>query len=338
MKILFPCSNFYETKEIEFICNDISILKELGHDVKVVIAKRMRNLLPVIINHWDIDLIFSWFVGRGFVPTLLRRSKSVVVAGGADVCSEKAIKYGYDFLPKLRQFMIRYVLTHAALILPDSNHVLNNVIKLGGRNVKMIYLGVKVEDYKPDKELKEDNRLLIISGLGRMNIMRKNFADILKSLKYVVKENPNVKLVIFGRRLNGFHLLEKLIKTTRLRKNIQFCKNLSREQKIKELQKATVYVQPSYHEAFGLAIAEAMSCELPVIVSRKGAIPEVVGNCGIYVPLNKPQILANKILDVLDDEKLRRKLGKRGRKRIKKYFSYKRRKESLKKVLNEFKK
>ena len=47
---------------------------------------------------------------------------------------------------------------------------------------------------------------------------------------------------------------------------------------------ADIFVLPSLLEGFGFPLAEAMACSTPVISTRVGAIPEVVGDCGIVIP------------------------------------------------------
>jgi glycosyltransferase involved in cell wall biosynthesis len=79
------------------------------------------------------------------------------------------------------------------------------------------------------------------------------------------------------------------------------------------------------YEGFGFPAAEAMACKLPVIATRAGALPEVVGEdgeAGILVPLGEPARLADAIKRLLGDEALRRKMGEAGRKRMENNFSW----------------
>lgn len=48
------------------------------------------------------------------------------------------------------------------------------------------------------------------------------------------------------------------------------------------MQESTIYLQPTLYEGFGFAIAEAMSCGLPVVYLSVGSVPEVVGDVGLY--------------------------------------------------------
>ena len=67
-----------------------------------------------------------------------------------------------------------------------------------------------------------------------------------------------------------------------------------------------------------------MSCGTPVIATKAGALPEVVGNgsAGMLVPPEDPGALAGAIKQLLSDKPLRQKLGQAARKRIEEAFSW----------------
>lgn len=89
-----------------------------------------------------------------------------------------------------------------------------------------------------------------------------------------------------------------------------------------------VFVLPSlttarWMEQFGFVLAEAMACEVPVIGSNSGAIPEVIGDCGIIVPANDSKELAAAIQTMANDAGLRAHFIKCGRDRFEREFSIK---------------
>ena len=81
------------------------------------------------------------------------------------------------------------------------------------------------------------------------------------------------------------------------------------------LSVADVFLMPSQTESFGLAALEAMACEVPVIASRVGGLPEVVhdGETGYLVTLGDVQAMADCATRLFDDAALRRRMGARGR-------------------------
>lgn len=90
---------------------------------------------------------------------------------------------------------------------------------------------------------------------------------------------------------------------------------------------ADVFCQLSrWREAFGFVIAEAMACRKPVIGASVGGVPEVVqdGTAGFLVPLRQPAVAAQRILQLLGDAPLRRRMGDAGRARVEELFDLRR--------------
>jgi len=76
-----------------------------------------------------------------------------------------------------------------------------------------------------------------------------------------------------------------------------------------------ILLLPSEQESFGLAALEAMACELPIIASRVGGLPEVVddGETGFLSPVGDVDKMADDAVRLLTDKKLRRQMGRRAR-------------------------
>jgi glycosyltransferase involved in cell wall biosynthesis len=94
---------------------------------------------------------------------------------------------------------------------------------------------------------------------------------------------------------------------------------------IKFYSRANVFVAPSvWDEPLGLVILEAMACETPVVVTRKGGIPLAVkdGQNGFFIKPRNSQDMAEKINKLFDNEPLRLKMGKRAREIAVKKFSW----------------
>src|SRR4029434_3279442 len=81
------------------------------------------------------------------------------------------------------------------------------------------------------------------------------------------------------------------------------------------LSASDVLLLPSEQESFGLAALEAMACEVPVIASRVGGLPEVVtdGETGYLSPVGDVDKMAADAARLLSDEKLRKEMGQRAR-------------------------
>jgi glycosyltransferase involved in cell wall biosynthesis len=88
------------------------------------------------------------------------------------------------------------------------------------------------------------------------------------------------------------------------------------------LASAEVAAVPSLYEGFSLPAVEAMACGTPLVASRAGAIPEVVGDAGELVPPGDAEQLAAAIAALLDDPDRRARLGAAARSRVEEKYSW----------------
>jgi glycosyltransferase involved in cell wall biosynthesis len=87
---------------------------------------------------------------------------------------------------------------------------------------------------------------------------------------------------------------------------------------------ADVYVSPSVLEGLGITPIEAMACGTPAVVTSASSGPEEVGNAGLVVPPRDPEALALGLRRLLDDDTLRKEMGRRGRNYVLQHFTYQR--------------
>jgi glycosyltransferase involved in cell wall biosynthesis len=84
-------------------------------------------------------------------------------------------------------------------------------------------------------------------------------------------------------------------------------------------QGATLFVLPSLDEGFGLPVHEAMACQVPTIVSNRGALPEVAGDAALIVDPKSIEEIGDAILRVLDSSTLQERLIQKGLEQIEKF-------------------
>lgn len=130
-------------------------------------------------------------------------------------------------------------------------------------------------------------------------------------------------LVIVGypRDRSYFNFLRNLVRRRVLNSSVVFTGGLDQEAIAKLYQSAFIFVYPSYYETFGLTILEAMACGCPVIASNVGSIPEIGGKAANYFIPESPDELAETLLELSRNKKLRKQQIERGLKRVK-YFSW----------------
>lgn len=103
-----------------------------------------------------------------------------------------------------------------------------------------------------------------------------------------------------------------------------FLGTISHSHLLEHYETADILINPSLSEAFGMSLAEGMAMEIPVIGTLAGGMPDVVedGKTGLLVPANQADKLAEAILYLLQDPDLRQTMGKAGRQRVLRYFSW----------------
>ena len=110
---------------------------------------------------------------------------------------------------------------------------------------------------------------------------------------------------------------ESIIRENNLRSHVRFLGNVIGEEKVDAFGKADVFAFPTFYpfESQGLVNLEAMASSLPVISTPRATIPELVsdGENGFLVPEHRPDLVAQRILDLKNSPSLRRRMGKRGR-------------------------
>lgn len=309
-----------------FVENDYEILSN-HFVISRVEYKKIWDAFKIMMAVLKSDISFSWFAdGWAFFAVLfskLFRKKSIVVVGGYDVAREPEINYGLFVKSKIRQWMGKYVLNHADMLLPVSNYVKNACYKYltHPRDLFVLYNGVDDKKFKPEGR-KEDLIITVVSGGLRDIIKVKGIDTFINAAKLF----PDVEFKVFGLSENDI----KTLKALDLPKNIELFGYLPQEELIAHYQRAKVYCQLSFIESFGMALAEAMSSECIPVVTNKGALPEVAENTGFYVSYGDLEATAKAIKEALKSDK-----GKEARERIKKMFPIEKREKELIKIIHE---
>jgi len=315
---------------IQWYKNDIRILKELGFDVKV--ATRFSEI------PFDVDFYFSWWATTSIFPMIIakiRRKPIIVVAGGSEVVhlESEPTAAGYLNKPFIVREVIKCCLKYATAVISVSRSIKREADDLGARNNVLIYHGIDTEVYKPVSS-SERNIIFTISKLTESHIVRKKIFTVIDAAKYVVEAYPNLKFVIAGAKSGAIDKVNQRIVDYGLEKHVLLPGRISEKEKLSYFSRSLIYLQPTIHEGFGLAIAEAMSCGVPVVTSRVAAVPEVVGDCGLYADPDDPKNVADKVKLLLVNDELRKELAEKGRQRIKENFSYEIRRQRIKELLD----
>jgi len=285
----------------------------------------LKFLIEVVKKAKRCDIAFSWFAGlySAFIVFIFKlfRKKSIVVVGGWDAAYVPEINYG-AFTNIKEKIPAKYVLENADLLLPVSEFTKKEILeKVKPKKIKVVYNGVDVEEFKPARGKR--NTIVTIGRVTKQGIKLKGLETFAETSLYF----PDYDFVIIGETEDS-----AINRLKSINPKLVFTGPISHESVRKWLQSAKVYCQLSYRESFGMGIAEAMSCGCIPVVTKSGAIPEVVDNTGFYVPYGDQKATAEAIKKALDAPE---EMRKRARERIRNLFSLARRESEIVRLIGE---
>jgi glycosyltransferase involved in cell wall biosynthesis len=159
--------------------------------------------------------------------------------------------------------------------------------------------------------------------MASADIPMKGIATLLEAFAKLRTER-DVELLLISRPKPGGQT-ERLIDRLAIADSVRFVNGLSDEELAAVVGSAELACVPSLYEGFSLPTVEAMACGTPLVVSRAGAIPEVVGPPGLCADVVAPGDvgeLEGALERLLDDPDRRTRMGAAGRERAQAEFSW----------------
>lgn len=318
--------------DVSFYEQDIRALEGMGFEV--VVSNRISD---IFLSRYDIAYIWWWTYS--LLPIFMCRLKGAkcIVAGAFHY--ETPLMSGTDFVRRswIYRKLVGLSLRTAHMNIFVSGCEYDSVVKnMQVNNPKLVYHGIDTELYSPCDnagvvlgEVSGVPQLLCISWMEKNNIERKCIREVVAALDILYAQGVEAKLLLVGRPGPGYEEFQAFVASKSCAKNIEFRGHVTESEKIRLLRTSTVYVSPTLYEGFGIAIAESLSTGCPVITSRNGAVPEVVGRCAVFVDPVSADSIALAILKLLENPEIRFRLAGLGRRRIVSRFSYLKHSERL---------
>jgi glycosyltransferase involved in cell wall biosynthesis len=206
----------------------------------------------------------------------------------------------------------------------------------------VIYNGADTEVFRP-MDMQDSRRACgldpagkYFGTLGRL-IGWKGIQVFIKAMPEILADCPDAKMLIVG---GGEYRpeLERLAMELGVHEGLIFAGRIEHGRLPLWINSMDMLVQPSIgEEAFGISIIEAMSCGKPVVATASGGIPEIVvdGEVGYIVQRNDETMLADRVITLLNDKELTRKMGTNGRQRVIDEFTWDKVVERLLKIYDK---
>lgn len=312
---------------------DAGYFKRKNSLIKFFPSREYKKFLPLIYSH----LLCSAVLEREKLDVFHSPASTIPLCYSKNAVitvHDLAIYQNPKWFPRqifATRISVPQSLKKAKKIITVSKHTaadLEKFLKVPKEKIIVVYNGVverrDLDEIKPgDREKikkKFDIRQDFLLFIGTIQ-PRKNIEGLLLAFDKLRNTQvfKNYQLVIAGKKGWGYRSVFEKIKKLALTKKVVFCDYVSRQDKIRLLNAASLFIFPSFYEGFGLSILEAMQQGTPVITSNITSMPEVAGGAGYLIDPYKINSIAKGIKEVLINQNLRQKMIQAGYAQAKKF-------------------
>ncbi|TSC88559.1 MAG: Glycosyl transferase, group 1 [Microgenomates group bacterium Gr01-1014_7] len=342
---ILPLETAHKSRGIGYYTKNLIDILEKDNEVEIIKFRNQDELKNVDLVHYPwFDLFFHTLPIKKNFPTVVTIHDVIPL-----IFSDY---YPVGIKGKFNHFLQKIALSNCA-VMTDSHVSKLDIIKhlkIDSSKITAVYLSADWQfKVLPDRDLiyikrkyqLPDQYILYVGDANWTKNLPFLIDGFRKLLEY--KELENLKLILVGGvflknvenidhpELESLKLVNKLIKEYSLEQKIIKPGNLEDKELIAFYNLATVYVQPSLYEGFGMPILQSFACGTPVISSNRGSLKEVGGDAAVYFdPTNVSQFV--KIArELLYDKSLQSKLSRLGLKQAAR-FSWIKFAEEIKKV------
>ncbi len=279
------------------------------------------------------------------LPEILKRESSPILFSPlpeAPICrGVRSIVLAHDLIPiryPQPNFSFAYYLSYVPLVLHSSIKVVCNS-EATARELNARF-GIPVEKLIKIPLGFDATKLYCLDlprqpfflVLGRHN-PHKNLSKVIEALAQL--RNKDIKVWFVGPQdIRYTPNLKRKASELGVENQCRWIPWVSDEYRLQLLNTCQALIISSLWEGFGLPALEAMACETPVISSDRGALPEVIGDAGIYINPKKSVEIKNAMTSVISESSLRKKMVSNGLVRVRK-FSWERCARIIEKMIKD---
>lgn len=211
--------------------------------------------------------------------------------------------------------LVRRALAAGAWVHAPSRFVADEVVdRLGADPQRVVAVPNGAPDLGPDGPGRDALAGRVAAGTERYVLAvgtlepRKDHPGLIAAFDAVAADDPEVRLVVAGLRGWGADAFDAALARAAHRDRVVALGYVGEATRVALLRGATVVAYPSVYEGFGLVALEAMAAGVPLVATRAGALPEVVGEAAELVDVGDGDALAGALVRVLTDEGRRAEL------------------------------
>ncbi|GII61880.1 glycosyl transferase family 1 [Sphaerisporangium krabiense] len=222
--------------------------------------------------------------------------------------------YGFVRMQSLVAPRLKPILTVSESSLADIHRDFN----VPQSSMRLIPLGVDTRYFHPRPHLPK--RPGSIVAVASADSPMKGVATLLRAVAKLATER-DVNLTVVSRPTPGGPT-EKLVQELALGERVRFVHGISDDELGELIATSEISVVPSLYEGFSLPAVEHMACGTPLVASRTGALPEVVGDAAVQVAPGDAEELAAVLRRLHDSPAERERVGKAGYDRVMERFTW----------------
>jgi glycosyltransferase involved in cell wall biosynthesis len=308
---------------------EVATMWTAGFPEPLTFSRRVARVLAARVDDFDVahdnqtlgyGMLDIERAGLPLVTTIhhpITHDRRVDLAAAGGIRKRVALRRWYGFLR-----MQRKVARRLGTILTVSESSARDIAADFGvapDRIRVIPLGVD-DVFVPPTAPRVPGRIV---AMASADTPMKGVATLLEAFAKLRTERDAELLLITKPKPGG--RTEQLIDRLAIGDSVRFVSDISDVELAEVVGSAEIACVPSLYEGFSLPTVEAMACETPLVVSRAGAIPEVVGPDGLCADLVTPGDvgeLALALEALLDDPERRSAMGRAGRRRALARFSW----------------
>lgn len=279
---------------------------------------RLLWQLPQIVRHCGVSLLHTQYIA----PPMPFCATAVTVH---DILFESHREYFEKSLVMRSRLLVPFSVRRSAAVFTVSDFSRRQICdtySISAEKVHTIPNGIDCARFFPGDAERDTVRALGLEGggyfltVGRLE-PRKNHATLLRA--WALLRAPRPLLVIVGQRHFLYHEALDLVRTLRLEGDVVVLEQVSDMQLPAIYRNAKGFVYCSWAEGFGMPLLEAMASGIPVVSSANTALSEVCGDAALRVDPSNPSEIANAILALDQQARLRESMIHRGLLRVKEF-------------------
>jgi glycosyltransferase involved in cell wall biosynthesis len=296
---------------------------------------RLKNF----INKSSADIIHFFYMNPLIrLAHIFSRSKNIIISEHGYLDREKELGRWF-FIKYFHRLLKNTIKIYIVPSLFSFNQIIKDKIFTRNR-IKIIYNGIDLKQFsRKKKNTRQTKKALgipenqLVIGTVRGLTSKMGIDHLLFAFKKLLDYTSNVFCIIIGDGPLRTELHNQSVKLG-IEKRVIFFGDQRNIPLF--LSVIDVFIMPSVWETFGIAAVEAMAMQVPVVVYKVGALPEVIGEAGIIVEKRNPIDLARAIYALIKDSKKRNCLRQKGRIRVEKLFDIKKISNSYKDLYRQF--